>query len=293
MDKFVQFSKLRESYRATKYPLVLCHGLFGFDTISSPVPLIIKDRSYWNGIKETLQEQGATVITGSVAPAGSIAERAEMLAQSLKSKLLASDNGEDPAEPIPVNIIGHSMGGLDARYMISNIPLGRIKPVSLTTVATPHHGSYFADYVCKRILTKQAQRFIGQFGPAIGIDSIEGIQQLTRTYVMEQFNPKCPDVENVVYTSYGARFRPGLSSTLRYSWKKIYKVEGDNDGMVSVTSAQWGQYMGTIDDCDHLDVINLKGVNSWLDWVPVANRHSFNAMALYLEIMDSLAKRGF
>lgn len=296
----------------TKYPLVLCHGLFGFDTLSSPIPLIIKDQSYWHGIKETLQAKGATVLTGSVAPAGSIAERAQMLADSLYLKLVKNRHeqldgstaavetvSKDPApatsatDPVFVNIIGHSMGGLDARYMISNLDMRGIKPVSLTTVATPHHGSYFADFVVDRILSKQAQRLLLKFGPAFGVNSLEGIHQLTRQYLNSEFNPKCPDDPSVLYMSYGARFRPGITSTLRYPWKKIKRAEGDNDGLVSVQSAQWGNYMGTIDDCDHLDVINLRGINSWLDLPPLRSTHDFNAMALYLEIMDNLAEKGF
>lgn len=30
----------------------------------------------------------------------------------------------------------------------------------------------------------------------------------------------------------------------------------DNDGIVSVESAKWGKYIGTLDDVDHLDLIN-------------------------------------
>ena len=45
----------------------------------------------------------------------------------------------------PPTVIGHSMGGLDARYMVSRLGMAeRVK--SLTTVATPHRGSAFADW---------------------------------------------------------------------------------------------------------------------------------------------------
>src|SRR5207245_6473457 len=45
----------------------------------------------------------------------------------------------------PVNLIAHSMGGLDARYMITH--LGMAEHVrSLTTVSTPHRGTYLVDW---------------------------------------------------------------------------------------------------------------------------------------------------
>ena len=45
----------------------------------------------------------------------------------------------------PVNLIAHSMGGLDARYLISR--LGMADQVrSLTTISTPHRGSFMADW---------------------------------------------------------------------------------------------------------------------------------------------------
>jgi len=35
-------------------------------------------------------------------------------------------------------------------------------------------------------------------------------------------------------------------------------IEGDNDGLVSVTSAQWGQHLG-VADVDHLQQVNALG----------------------------------
>ncbi len=49
----------------------------------------------------------------------------------------------------PVNIVAHSMGGLDARYLISHMSFSRV--ASLTTIATPHRGSSFMDYIQERL----------------------------------------------------------------------------------------------------------------------------------------------
>lgn len=46
-----------------------------------------------------------------------------------------------------VNLIGHSMGGLDARYLITHLQPEAFTVKTLTTIATPHRGSAFADYL--------------------------------------------------------------------------------------------------------------------------------------------------
>lgn len=77
------------------------------------------------------------MIVAAVPPSGSIEARAARLADDIAQK----------AQGKPVNIIAHSMGGLDSRYMISRLKPGNIEVVSLTTIATPHRGSAFADYM--------------------------------------------------------------------------------------------------------------------------------------------------
>src|SRR6185369_15695641 len=47
-----------------------------------------------------------------------------------------------------VHIIGHSMGGLDARHMIVDKDMAD-RVATLTTIGTPHHGSPVADHLEK------------------------------------------------------------------------------------------------------------------------------------------------
>ena len=99
--------------------------------------------------------------------------------------------------------MAHSMGGLDARYMISRRLLQppNVRVLSLTTIASPHRGSAFADYVFDRIgpvgLTK-VYRALGSLRLETG-----AFAQLTRRFMVEEFNPATPDVEGVTYFSYG------------------------------------------------------------------------------------------
>lgn len=61
-------------------------------------------------------------------------------------------------------------------------------------------------------------------------------------------------------------FKPPFYSAFRQSHKIIQKVEGDNDGLVSVTSAKWGTHKGTLKDVNHLDLINWTNKIRWWVW---------------------------
>ena len=50
----------------------------------------------------------------------------------------------------------YDFSGLDSRYMISRLRPPGVNVLSLTTIATPHHGSAFADYMFDRIGRKRS-----------------------------------------------------------------------------------------------------------------------------------------
>jgi triacylglycerol lipase len=184
------------------------------------------------------------VIIASVPPSSSIEERAAKLSKDIEEK----------AGGKSVNIIAHSMGGLDARYMISRLQPDNVKVLSLTTIASPHRGSYFADYLLEEIgpnVLPKIYNFLNAHGVSTGAFS-----QLTQKYMQEEFNPKTPDADGTRYFSYGATFDPGLLSPFRHSHGIVQKNEGPNDGLVSTQSAQWGTYKGTLINVSHLDLIN-------------------------------------
>ncbi|KOS20510.1 Lipase 2 [Escovopsis weberi] len=213
------FAHLRKSYQTPKYPIVLAHGLLGFAEISlhPRLPTI----RYWASIQEALAGAGATVLATSVPPSGSVPDRAAQLAAQIGRA----------AHPV-VNIVAHSMGGLDARYMIarglndpalrpadssspdSGSPDNGIRPqpfrvASLVTIATPHRGSAYADHLLRdggpfRRLYP-ALRAVG-----LGTDAFE---QLTTTYARDTFNPAVPDDPRVRYFSYGAAISSSSSSS--------------------------------------------------------------------------------
>jgi triacylglycerol lipase len=116
---------------APKNPIVLCHGLLGFDSLYGIV-------NYWNEIPETLRAAGADVYVATVSPTSSTEARAEELVQQISK--------EYPGRS--VHLIGHSMGGLDCRHLVAHLMhKANFKVLSVSTIATPHHGSPAADVV--------------------------------------------------------------------------------------------------------------------------------------------------
>lgn len=101
--------------------------------------------------------------------------------------------------------------------------------------------------------------------------------QLTQKYMKEEFNPNIPDREGVSYYSYGASCKPRLWSMFRQSHRIIQRVEGDNDGLVSVSSSRWGTYKGTLKDVSHLDMINWTNRLRWFMWELSGNKRTYVA----------------
>ncbi|CEG78983.1 hypothetical protein RMATCC62417_13508 [Rhizopus microsporus] len=112
-------------YIPPRAPVVLCHGLYGFDK-RGPESFPFLQVQYWGGIEDALAKLGAKVIVTRVPSTGSIWQRAHTLHSILTS---ISDGSK-------VNFIAHSMGGLDCRYLISHIPNKQYSVQSLTTIST-------------------------------------------------------------------------------------------------------------------------------------------------------------
>ncbi|KAI9505737.1 Alpha/Beta hydrolase protein, partial [Coemansia spiralis] len=250
-------------YIAPRNPVVLCHGLYGFD-VRGPEKLPILQVHYWRGIREALEKIGAKKI----------------------------------------NILGHSMGGLDARYLITHIRSKNYSVESLTTVCTPHRGSPFMDW-CRDYLsigyrvdpdqlirdfatlwkrpmdaspmdansTSDAADILGSeteqdyldrsvlllrmvYRRLMAMLDTPAYACLTTDYCKRFFNPSTPNVPGVEYLSIGAYLDTSDVSDkinpLIIPHDIIHKAEGPNDGFVSLTSAQWGHYLGSV-CADHFD----------------------------------------
>ncbi|KAF9649780.1 alpha/beta-hydrolase [Thelephora ganbajun] len=141
IKKLMLSPTLFDPVRTPRHPIVLCHGLYGFD-VRGPASFPRLQQHYWHNILSILRGRvGAEVIVTSVPSTGSIASRATTLHNFLQSKAIGRG----------VNFIGHSMGGLDCRHLISHFNPTEYSPLSLTTVGTPHRGSPFMDWCQENI----------------------------------------------------------------------------------------------------------------------------------------------
>ena len=240
------------------YPIILAHGIARFDAawndlfhLDNQDNPFLDSFHYFRGIRTMLMEQGFDVTHSSVPWAECVDRRAEQLTKNVRSVLERPDVEK-------VNIIAHSMGGLDARHMLFNDrEKGKIheRVASLTTIGTPHLGTSFADFG------------IQQHGEIIGLLKrlsldVEGFRDLTRDACAKfNKNREVMDFEAEIQKSIrllaytGVAKRSNVLLVLKKPYEIIAEQEGDNDGLVSVKSALWERAgeQGTWMDTDHLN----------------------------------------
>jgi len=228
--------------------LVLAHGFLGFQRRFG--------MQYFHGVAEFLQRRFAhhnmRILETEVPPLARIGLRARRLREQIVAGL--SDGRLDPGEK--VHIIAHSMGGLDARWCVSPGNPENIgdRVASVSTIATPHRGSPVAD-----LLVGGSRLASGRY-PAIEpyLEAALGIVDLT-SEGLKRFNARCPDHPQVRYFSYAGRGRQEGRPTcrlLRPGYWLIARREGpENDGLVSVASARWGEFPEEPWPADHADEI--------------------------------------
>jgi triacylglycerol lipase len=261
------FGGLRPSRsgRVTRFPLVFCHGMLACSTIHMSRP---DDHNYFSVLREFLRARGFRTLFPLVAPTGGIKTRAK----EMREQIRRWTDG-------PVNIIAHSMGGLDARYLITHLDMAdRVR--SLTTIGTPHRGTSLADWFIANYRHRVPLLLAME---AFGIN-VDGFADC-RPAACRAFNANTPDVPGVSYFSYGGAVpQSHVSPILRRPWALLTPLEGANDGMVSVASACWGEYLGTI-AADHFAQTP--------DAAFLRPGEDFDSLGFCLKLVEDLAYRGF
>ena len=247
-------------------PIVLVHGLLGFSAVRVFGKPLLK---YFHGIEDALEAAGNRVLGAGLSPTAGIAKRAAELRTFL--------NREAPGEP--VHILAHSMGGLDARYMISRLGM-ESRVLSLTTLGTPHRGSPFADWGVRRLSLT--------FKPIARLFDLpdQAFFDLT-TESCRAFNAEVPDFPGVRYFSVAGRCSgPWLAPEWLFPHSVVSQSEGDNDGLVSVASATYGE-ANEVWDGDHLSLIN------WPNRIAQRNGCWQERTAQYASLVRRLSDAGF
>jgi len=284
------------------YPIVLAHGFSGFHNIG---PL-----TYFYGVEDALSKDGHQVFVTRVDPYNSSEVRgAELLAQ------VQSILGDTSSEK--VNLICHSQGALDCRYVANKIgkQIGAV-----IMVAGVNRGDYVADVASGAVqgpAGDAVQLLLTLFGDGVldpggnpNTDAKAAIAQLT-TAGCDAFNAKYPDDPNVAYFSIAGRSENGSGdidcgsareAPFVEKWDQVKGpvnallsgtaslIDGSssppptNDGLVTVASARWGTFLGCV-PADHLsEVCQIGGQSSG---------SSYDCVTMYRDIADWLVARGF
>ncbi len=254
-EKWLKKLELQEfpepEHISLRYPVLLCHGYGAIASLVKPSPLY--------DVALLMRTHNVTAFAPNIVPYAKIQTRAESWVRLIGE--LRKKAGYDK-----LNVIAHSMAGLDMRYAVSKLEASdHIE--SLTTISTPHRGTSLAELSLKapEAVKEKLADLLDWMGdrayPNGQSDSVGSAEQLTRTYVTQVFNPEVPDVESIPYYSYASAVGKGTKEPIkvitRFQNNYIYKEEGPNDGMVSVESAKWGEHCST-GRISHLEQMNLR-----------------------------------
>ena len=240
---------------------MLAHGLGGFSRIGvGPVTFT----TYFRGIPQAMQSSGNRVLVTRVPPMAGVEKRAQRLGEQIEREF-----GDQP-----VHLIGHSMGGLDSRRLLAD-PAWQRRILSLTTIGTPHLGSWLADFAKLRV--GRIYRLLER----MGVDP-QGCLDVTRGEAgrYHERNPLPSDVPCFCVAG-----EPAVESVcwpLRRFHAILSELEGPNDGLVSTESALAFGTPLPVWPADHLRQMN---------WLVNGKAHYIGPLPLelYAQVISHLA----
>lgn len=259
-----------------RYPVVLMHGFGLFASM--------RRGGHLHQEALNLRSHGVLAYAPNVTAYNTVAVRSEMWKRRLE-QIIAESGAER------VNLIAQSMGGLDGRYLIAQHGM-HSSIASLVTISSPHRGSSVASLVLER--PERVRHWLAGIFNWIGDSALEdatsdfltSVAELTPEHLRETFNPAVPDHPSVRYFSYAGVAGRGtdvpINPFLEFLNRPLYAREGPNDGFVSVESAKWGEFLGTV-DADHIQQVGLSFLS----------RSDFDSNAFYRDIVRHLADEGF
>ena len=269
---------LGAGYTETRNPIVLSHGMAGFDSLFGVL-------DYFNGTVYALSRSGAEVYVPQVSAFNSTEARGEQLLAQVEE--IVAITGK------PVNLIGHSHGGLDVRYVAA------VRPdlvASVTSVGSPHKGAELATYLRANLseggFTESVISFFADsLGMLLGLlsgttdpqDSVAGLEALSAPG-MAAFNANYPQGVPTSSCGEGAYVVNGIRY---YSWsgtKALTNVldisdpalgiswliyDEANDGLVGRCSSHLGDVIRDNYKMNHLDEVNqVLGLTYWFESHP-------------------------
>ena len=272
----------QSDYTRTRHPIVLAHGLLGFDSI-----LGVYD--YWYGIPSELRAGGARVFVASYSASNFSEVRGEQLIRDLD--YLRAVYGHSK-----FNLVGHSHGGPTIRYVAA------VRPdlvASVTSIGSPHTGSKVADGLSTT------------FPPgSVGRALVAGLVNALSTFIAVMSGNDDPQdalgalasLGSAGAASFNARFPQGMPTTAcgqgaavangirYYSWggtsvltnpldasdpmlgaASLFFGSEQNDGLVGRCSSHLGVVLRDDYSWNHLDEVNqVLAIRNWFVSSPVS-----------------------
>ena len=259
----------------TRYPIVLVHGLAMKDTF------FMKS---WGRIDRVLRLQGYTVYKSNVDAFGTVENNASQLKEEINSILRETGAGK-------INIIAHSKGGLDAKYMIRELGMAE-QVASLTTLCTPHRGSPIASFIMRfpKFAVKYAAFWVNAVYRMLGDrqpDSFTACEELKRTESVETETLNV--AEGVLCQSFSAAIQKGKGKrdfvmTIPHIFSRFIEKDRITDGMVPRDSAIFGQYRGDCldDSVSHTEIVDFM----------VSRKKRDKIFAFYSALCEELVRAG-
>lgn len=280
----VKASYVASNYAKTQYPIVLVHGLIGFDRVG----LDTFGLDYWYQIGPDLTRNGAHLYMAKVSPVNSTEIRGEQLLQQIDEIIAITGKPK-------VNLIGHSHGGPTIQYTEGVAPK---KVSSLTAIAGSMKGVAIADVIVgsnfldplanvvfsligKTVNFASGQKFPNDYRNAMTSISEPGSKAFNVKYGSAAIPKDCYShgeklTQNGIYHySWMGNSQVtnllDIADTIIVSLGVVLSKSTQNDGLVSLCSGNYGQVIRNDYRHNHFDEVNqVLGLRSLFSQDPVA-----------------------
>ena len=258
----------------TRYPIVLVHGLAMKDCFFMKA---------WGRIDRIMRIQGYTVYKSDIDAFGTVESNAAQLKAEIDAILRETGAGK-------VNIIAHSKGGLDAKYMIRELGMAPCV-ASLTTLCTPHRGAPIASFIMRfpKFAVKYVAfwvdgvyRILGDRQP----DSFTACEELKRVDTLET---EMLDVaDGILCQSFSAAMEPDSQAdfvmAIPLMFSRFIEKGRVSDGLVPRDSAIFGNYRGDCIDgsVSHTEIVDFM----------VRDKKRDKIFAFYSALCEELVRAG-
>jgi triacylglycerol lipase len=238
---------------ATRYPILLVHGAGGANFFG--------DGEYFWDVAASLAERGYLVYTPELTPWGHSEARAAELAVYLDGVRAETGAGK-------VHLIGHSQAGFDFRALLGSLHAGA-RVATATSIATPHAG-----------MDESFASASSYYGMDITEDYITG--EFSANNPEDASVPRfswagatCGALETACLATYDQEIVAAALANTYLTLRGLYADDGlggDNDGVVPVSTATWGELLGVL-PADHWDLVGQ---------IPLQRLGSFDTQAFFL-----------